>query len=65
MQEMIASTRYPSWVWDPASGIPPELPEQSHVRTSLNNGKATVQPGAASVVAAELEKHEAGASPQA
>jgi Protein of unknown function (DUF1173) len=68
MQEMIATTRYPSWVWDPASGIPPDLPAQSHARTPASlpsNGKAAVQPAAAEVITAESEKHEAAPVPQA
>jgi Protein of unknown function (DUF1173) len=68
MQEMIATTRYPSWVWDPASGIPPDLPAQSHARTPPSfpsNGKAAVQPGAGEVITAEPEKHEAAPVPQA
>jgi hypothetical protein len=68
MQEMIATTRYPSWVWDPASGIPPDLPAQSHARTPASlpsNGKAAVQPAAAEVITAESEKHEAAPFPQA
>jgi hypothetical protein len=69
MQEMIANTRYPSWEWDPANGIPPDLPAQSHDRTPAaaptSNGEPAAQPAAAGVAAAESEKHEAAPSPQA
>ena len=65
MQEMIASTHYPSWVWDPATGLPPELPKQAITRLSAsapNGDEVTVRADAAGVVAATSQHEQPAAS---